>query len=211
RLVGASFTGQEAIDAILVLVDDSSKTVEVAVENTYEITVTPGTEESGGGGGQVGLSPESFKFQNVTSNWQAAGVTGLSLSVTNRQGKTREVKFEIEVGLPIKLKNKVMISTTIAKIASAKAANQAAIDIGSMAQVTNGKFYLAPSLVQKTFATSMQVHLNSSIKELLDLPANTTIGSRVNSPIQSDIVTKPAVWNQITIIDQLKLIIDRFF
>src|SRR5690606_17229741 len=147
RLVGASFTGQEAIDAFLALVDDSSKTVEVAVENTYEITVTPGTEESGGGGGQVGLSPESFKFQNVTSNWQAAGVTGLSLSVTNRQGKTREVKFEIEVGLPIKLKNKVMISTTIAKIASAKAANQAAIDIGSMAQVTNGKFYLAPSLV----------------------------------------------------------------
>ena len=49
RLVGASFTEQEAIDAFLALVDDSSKTVEVAVENTYEFSTTPG--DTGGGGG----------------------------------------------------------------------------------------------------------------------------------------------------------------
>ncbi|WP_177764047.1 DUF6443 domain-containing protein [Flavobacterium sp. I3-2] len=208
KTIGWSFSGDDLDDFYNYYNQYTNNNFEATYQNFYEFV---SLNESEGGGGQVGLSSESFNFQTLTSNWQAAGVTGLVLSVTDRRGKIKEVKFEIEVGLPIKLKDGTIISSNLAKKASTIAANQAAIDIGSMAQLSNGKFYSAPSLVQKAFATSMQAHLNSEIKNLLDLSNDIKIGSRVNSPIQSNISTQPAVWNKITIINQIILILDRFF
>jgi RHS repeat-associated protein len=145
---------------------------------------------------QVLLSAESFYFQETTSNWQAAGVTGLSLSVEDPlTRRIASVDFELEVGLPLELNNRTVISQRIAKISSAQAANETAAIIGTMADLTNGKFYKTPALVKQAFATLMQTKLNKAIIQNLELAKGTKIGSRVNSPIQSYIIKKEAIWN----------------
>lgn len=161
---------------------------------------------------QVGILPESFDFQQTTGNWQAAGVTGLSLTVTDFKTKrTAEVQFELEVGVPMKLANGTIISERIAQLASAEAANETAGVIGTSALLTNGKFYNAPALVKLTFALLMQRNLDKSLKNMLELPNNTKIGSRVNSTIQSNIKTKEAVWAKVSALEAVKLIFKGFF
>ena len=160
---------------------------------------------------QVGLQAESFSFQKVTSNWQAAGVTGLRLTVTNPKRQTTEIEFELEVGVPMKLKNGTIISERIAQLASAEAANEAAATVGTLAELSNGKFYDAPALVKTTFATLMQRNLDKSLKTMLDLSKNTKVGSRVNSSIQSNIKTKEAVWGRVSALEALNVWVKSFF
>ena len=160
---------------------------------------------------QVGLASESFDFQKVTDNWQAAGVTGLSLTVQNSKRQTKTVDFEIEVGLPLKLKDGTIISERVAQLASAQAANETAATIGTLAAISNGNFYNAPALVKQTFAKLMQRNLNKSIKEQLSLPDNTKVGSRVNSPIQTYIIAKPAVWNNVSTYEAIKVWMKSWF
>jgi RHS repeat-associated protein len=160
---------------------------------------------------QIGLSPESFDFQKTTDNWQAAGVTGLSLTVQNSKRQTKTVDFELEVGLPLKLKDGTIISERVAQLASAQAANETAASIGTLAAISNGNFYNAPALVKQAFAKLMQRNLNKAITERLSLPENTKIGSRVNSPIQSYIITKPAVWNNVSAYEAIKVWMKSWF
>src|SRR5690606_16252621 len=56
NLVGASFTEQDAIDAFLQLIgESSSKVFEAQVQNTYELSTTP-DDDGGGGGGNGSFS-----------------------------------------------------------------------------------------------------------------------------------------------------------
>lgn len=160
---------------------------------------------------QVGLLTDSFSFQKTTANWQAAGVTGLSLTVQNSKRQTASVNFEIEVGIPLKLANGTIISERVAQIASAEAANETAAVIGTLSAISDGKFYKAPALVKQTFAALMQRNLNKSLVNYLGLPENTPIGARVNSPIQSNIKTKEAVWSNISAFEGLKIWVKSWF
>ena len=83
RLVGAGFTGQDAIDAYLTLIGDSSKTFEVAVENTYEFETTPGDDgggggKDGGGNGNGGGKNKGANSLGIGFNPKQMGVMGLS-------------------------------------------------------------------------------------------------------------------------------------
>ena len=117
----------------------------------------------------------------------------------------------MEVGIPIKLSNGAIISKRLAQIASAKAANETAAIIGTLAEISNGNFYKAPALVQKTFTSLMQKKLNESLKEVLELSPNSTVGGRVNSPVQSNIITKSAVWSNVSTFEGLKIWMKSWF
>ena len=197
--------------------DDAGKSVNFETAMASQGLNTDGSEKKkettkDDASAQVGILPESFDFKQTTGNWQAAGVTGLSLTVTDFKTKrTAEVQFELEVGVPMKLANGTIISERIAQLASAEAANATAGAIGTSALLTNGKFYNAPALVKLTFALLMQRNLNQSLKNMLELPNNTKIGSRVNSTIQSNIKTKEAVWAKVSALEAVKLIFKGFF
>lgn len=186
----------------------SDENISVRAKNIEPSSDDISAEESSS---QVGLMAESFDFEKTTSNWQAAGVKGLKLSVTNQKRKTSVVEFEIEVGVPLKLANGTVISSRIAQAASTTAANETAAAIGTLAELSNGKFYDSPALVKQTFATLMQNKLNISLGEMLNLPAGAQTGARVNSPIQSNIKAKQAVWQKISVMEALEIWIDSFF
>src|SRR5690554_1143932 len=62
KLVGASFTGQDAIDAFLQLIGESSNDYfEVAVQNTYELSTLPNDENGGDGNGNGGGNGTKLK------------------------------------------------------------------------------------------------------------------------------------------------------
>ena len=68
NLIGATFTEQDAIDAFLQLIgESSSEAFEVAVQNTYEIETTPG-DDGGGGGGNGNGDPKKKKLQSKKYN-----------------------------------------------------------------------------------------------------------------------------------------------
>ena len=76
RLVGASFTGQDAIDAFKHLVDGSANdNLAVEVQNTYELATLPGDEGGGGGNGNGGGDPKKKKGPNKASTETIAAVT----------------------------------------------------------------------------------------------------------------------------------------
>jgi hypothetical protein len=160
---------------------------------------------------QVKLLPESFDFQKTASNWQVAAVTGLKLSVTKPSGEISVVEFEIEVGVPFELKDGTTVSERVAVIASAEAANKAAATIGTMAELSNGKFYDAPALVRKTFSSLMQRNLNKLLEEYLELRSGVRAGARVNSPIQSKVKSKEAVWQAIPLFEKFRIWMNSFF
>ena len=65
QLVGASFTGQDAIDAFNHLVDGSANdNLEVEVQNTYELSTLP-NDENGGDGNRNGGGDPNTKRQKI--------------------------------------------------------------------------------------------------------------------------------------------------
>src|SRR5690554_5096395 len=79
KLVGASFTGQDAIDAFLQLIgESSSKVFEAQVQNTYELSTTPDDDGGGGGNGNGGGNGGGKRQKTGFSLLYDAGKSGLS-------------------------------------------------------------------------------------------------------------------------------------
>src|SRR5690606_14732999 len=79
KLVGASFTGQDAIDAFLQLIgESSSKVFEAQVQNTYELSTTPDDDGGGGGNGNGGGNGGGKRQKTGFSLLYDTGKSGLS-------------------------------------------------------------------------------------------------------------------------------------
>lgn len=143
---------------------------------------------------RIEISPLSFQFERTASNWRAAAVSNLtmSISIKNQPGSYREVKFNIEVGVPIKLKDKTIISPDFAAKQAAWAANQAAVVVGGLYATQ----YFDPTVssrLPKQFAAMMQSYLGIEIG-----------GARVNSPIiNKSLKPTPAIFTGSSWLDKL--------
>src|SRR5690606_27435464 len=79
QLVGASFTGQDAIDAFLQLIgESSSKAFEAQVQNTYELSTTPDDDGGNGGGNGNGGKNKGANSRGVGKTWWQTGLVGMS-------------------------------------------------------------------------------------------------------------------------------------
>lgn len=155
-------------------------------------------------------SARRWRHGGVTDNWWAAGIRGLSLSVTNTKGEYKAVNFEIEVGVPYRLHNGMLLHRHIAIKAAAEAANLTAIEMGGLAYITNGKFYNAEALVGITFAKRMEVKFNRILRDdYFGFNKSMKIGARVSSKINSPISPKAAEWGPWPWYEKLGLIFRR--
>ena len=132
------------------------------------------------------LSPDSFHFQDVNSNWQVAAVTDLILSVevAGQPGTYTEIRFNLEVGVPKKLRDGSYIGRNHAAGSSADVANLTAIEVS----LGFARQYYKPgstAIVPKIFATAMEAQLQAIIP-----------GARVNSIFSAPVQSYPAVWEK---------------
>ncbi len=128
----------------------------------------------------------SFQFEKVASNWQVAAVTKLRLTanVPHLPGQSHKnivYEFDIEVGMPIKLRDGTIISPEMARELSAQAANKVA---SSLQLVKLPAYVNTQATFKKMFASLME----GQLKILAP-------GARVTSFISTPkIKAMPALW-----------------
>jgi len=136
--------------------------------------------------GSMRLSSLSFQFQKTASNWQVAAVSNLKVTarlphLVGTEGKDIVYTFNLEVGMPIVLRDGTYISPQYAAQAAANAANSAA----AFFQTTKVTAYInTQAIFAQQFAFAMQGYLNFEIS-----------GARVSKTIMTPGV-KPteAIW-----------------